>query len=323
MKTNKATKILFIVFTSIFAAMLIAGICVLAICGFNKSAEIQGGEKITITATNAGLLDDETYNTQFQQKQGKIISAAKSVLLKHGKVNVTAEIKGEGHDQTIVLIYKDKDEHRDDIAVENAQIVQEIRDSVFLVSEIGLTVSDAKKVGPSTYVNWGVESIGICALILLVFTYFMIRFSTNGAVAQLIGMLIFGFGLLATFAFARIEITKFLACALAVGISLIAISGIFVQNKMKKLFVSGKLEGEDAFSLIPNAVKSNLYLIVGIGMFVLLLGSIFCLINLTFGLYLIISAILATLVNLFIVPGFMVFFAGKNGFKMKFNNFNK
>lgn len=322
MKNNKALKILFTVFLSIFSAILVLGIVFVSVFGFNKSADLSGGEKITISAVNAGLIDGEEYKNEFVSKQSEIIAKSKKVLNSFGKVNVTEEILGEEQDQSIVLIYKDdKNLHKDDIDVQNAKIVAGIKNEIASVSALELSVSDAQSVTSGAFISWGIEAIAVCVLILCAFTYFMIRFFTSGAIAVLIGIVTSGFAYLAVIAFSRIEVTKFLICGVLISLALVAISQVIVLNNAKKLYVNGNKSSSE--TLIPEAVKLSLWPVILLGVIVFLVGVGFCFISLSFGLYLIISAVVSTLVNLFIIPGFLIVFAGKSGLKIKFNNFNK
>ena len=318
---SKTLRNLFIIFSSIFACVLIVGIVFLSVFGFNSSIDLVGGEKVTISVTNAGLQDEKVYKEQFVAKQGEIISKVNKALLKFGKANITSEILGEGQDQTIIIKYKDLAKlSAEEISAQNAEIIDEIKTSIAGVSTLDLTVSDATKISSSTWVNWGIESIALCVLILLIFTYFMIRFFTQGAISVLLGMVISSFSFLGIIAFSRIEVTKYLGCAIAICVVLTAILQVLILNKIKKLYVNNKNE-ESPF--IWQAVKETLFeslLLCGV---LCVLGVGFSFFNLTLGLYLIISAVCVCLINLFIVPGFLQIFTGKKGLKLRFNKINK
>lgn len=318
---NKASKVLFIVFSSIFAFILIAGIVFLSVFGFNLSIGLAGGEKISITATNAGIIDENVYAQQFVQKQNEIISKSKQALRKFGKINVEAQILGEAQDQTIIIKFKDdKNMTEDEILAQNAQITDEIKNSIAGVSSLELTVSNPVKISKFSYINWGVEAVAVCALVFIVFAFFMIRGFTSGALSVLIGMVISCLSFLSILAFSRLELTKYIGVSLIICVLLTALIQILILNKIKNLYKSSK--GNDS-GIISRAVKANLFETILLCSIICALGIVLMFFNLALGLYVFVSALIVCLVNLFIIPGFMQIFTAKSGLKIKFNNFNK
>jgi len=289
--SNKMIKILSIIFTAVMSALLVAGIIVCAVLGFNNSHK--DAKAVTVT------VDTYAYNVNAQN----IEATTNVVFAKRGLEVEDRQFATMGSTEVEIVYVFDNDTSLAVLNEAKADLDSGLEDAfpnaVFSVRVEAMRVMDTT---PESYVGRGLIAVAIFAA--LSFLYVWIRYKLFAALYALCGNVFAGGLTTALIALTRIPVTPAVGAAIAASVLFSTVTVLFFFNKLraaeKEDSAADKSEKEIVYSSI--AWKETL-------LFAGLLGAAFIVMICVgktaiawFSLSAIVAVLAATFVGLLLVP---------------------
>lgn len=281
--------------------IILAGILTIIFAGFNLSVQLSGGSIIKISVTNSSLIDSEVYNDEFIENKAQIINSVEDILNEKGLSAEVVQIEGEGNEQYITIIYKNKNIHKDDMDALNNKIqtsVQTYLDD--LSTEIDFTLE-----GPSSYSGYAWISIikevmVVCLVLVAMFIYFALRVNPIASISSLFGMII-NIGLvISIFAVTRIQVSTLLIMSIGLSLFISLMYELLVYNEIKNNYLLSETINYQHKEIVNISINSQLSKLIVFGISIFIIGCILTAISLTAALSIFVATAVSIFCSLFI-----------------------